>query len=334
MREPRYDVTGIGNAIVDVLADVDDDFLERAGLTKGAMSLVDEAAAELLGRRMRPRAQCSGGSAANTMVGIASLGGRAAFLGKVRDDALGALFTRDIRAAGVAFRTPYAVEGPGTARCVVLVSDDAQRTMQTFLGAAGDLGPEDVEVDRDTIAASRITYLEGYLFDPPPAKQAFEAAARIAHDSGREVALSLSDAFCVERHRDAFLDLVRGHVDVLFANEVEIRSLYRTEDFEQAAAAAALDCRLAVLTRGELGATVVGPHGRADVAAEPVERLVDTTGAGDLFAAGFLYGHARGLDPETCARIGAVASAEIIGHYGARPERSLAACARAAGVAI
>lgn len=334
MSDLRYDVTGIGNAIVDILADVDDEFLSEAGLDKGAMSLVDEARAEALRERVDPRAQCSGGSAANTMAGIASLGGRSAFLGKVRDDGLGALFTRDIRTAGVAFRTPHASDGPGTGRCLVLISPDAQRTMQTFLGAAGDLGPDDVEIDHDTIAASRITYLEGYLFDPPPAKRAFESAARIAHEAGGEVALSLSDAFCVDRHRGAFLDLVRGHVDVLFANEVEIRSLYRTDDFDQAAAAAARDCRLAILTRGEHGATVVGPHGRTDVSARPVERLVDTTGAGDLFAAGFLHGHARGLDPATCARIGAVASAEIIGHYGARPERSLAECARAAGLPI
>ena len=334
MTDLRFDVTGIGNAIVDILADADDGFLREAGLDKGAMSLVDEGRAEDLGRRLEPRAQCSGGSAANTMVGVASLGGTAAFLGKVRDDAVGKLFASDIRTAGVTFRTPPAADGPGTGRCLVLVSPDAQRTMQTFLGAAGDLGPDDVEADRELIEASRITYLEGYLFDPPPAKAAFEAAARIAHEAGREVALSLSDAFCVDRHRDAFLDLVRGHVDVLFANEVEIGSLYRAGDFDAAAAAAARDCRLAVLTRGERGATVVGPHGRIDVPAEPVDRLVDTTGAGDLFAAGYLFGHARGLEPAVCARLGAVASAEIIGHYGARPERSLAECAREAGLPV
>ena len=319
MTEPRIDVTGIGNAIVDILADADDDFLAAAGLDKGAMSLVDEGRAEDLERRVEPRARCSGGSAANTMVGVASLGGTAAFLGKVRDDTLGELFARDIRAAGVAFGTPAADDGPGTGRCLVLVSPDAQRTMQTFLGAAGDLGPDDVEIDRETIAASRVTYLEGYLFDPPPAKRAFEAAAKIAHEAGREVALSLSDAFCVDRHRDAFLDLVRGHVDVLFANEVEIRSLYRVDRFDQAAAAAARDCRVAVLTRGEHGATVVGPHGRTDVPAEPVDRLVDTTGAGDLFAAGFLHGLTTGADLAECGRLGSVAAAEVISHVGPRP---------------
>jgi sugar/nucleoside kinase (ribokinase family) len=258
------------------------------------------------------------------MVGIGSFGGRAAFVGKVRDDAVGKLFRDDIRASGVTFDTSPADDGPGTGRCLVLVSPDAQRTMRTFLGAAGALGPEDVERDRALIESARVTYLEGYLFDPPPAKEAFFAAARIAHTAGGEVALSLSDAFCVERHRDAFRELVKKHVDILFANDVEIRALYQTDDFEAAAREVASECDLAVLTRGAEGAVVVEGRRRIEVEAIRPPQLVDTTGAGDLFAAGFLYGHTRGKDIRDAAGLGALAASEIISHYGARPERPLA----------
>jgi sugar/nucleoside kinase (ribokinase family) len=297
MSEHRFDVLGLGNAIVDVLADVDDTFLAERGLVKGSMGLVDEDAARDLHDRIRARMECSGGSAANTMVGIASLGGRAAFVGRVHADPVGELFAADIRAAGVAFDTAPAADPPATGRCLVLVSGDAERTMQTFLGAAAKLSIEDVHAAREWIRGARVTYLEGYLFDPPPAQAAFRAAAALAHDAGREVALSLSDAFCVDRHREAFRELVRDHVDLLFANEVEILSLYGCDTFDEAAYAVGEECRTAVLTRGANGAAVVTAQGRIDVPAERVERVVDTTGAGDLFAAGYLYGHTRDLGP-------------------------------------
>jgi len=324
MSEPTLDVVALGNAIVDVLADVDDGFLAARGMAKGAMSLVDEAEADALQRALTPRLLCSGGSAANTTVGIASLGGRAAFVGKVRDDAVGATFADDIRRAGVTFATPPATSGPGTGRCLVMVTPDAQRTMRTFLGAAGALAPDDVAHARDLIGSARVVYLEGYLFDPAPARQAFHEAARLAHAAGREVALSLSDSFCVERHRGALRAFVREHVDVLFANEDEILSLYETARFDDAVDAVAGACPRAVVTRGAEGAVYVAGPDRGAVPAEPVERVVDTTGAGDLFAAGFLYGHTRGRSARRCARLGAIAAAEIVSHYGARPEARLA----------
>jgi len=332
MTSARYDVLGIGNAIVDVLARTDDDFLVRQNMRKGAMTLIDEERATALYEAMGPAVEISGGSAANTIVGCASLGGRAAFVGKVKDDELGRVFAHDIRAAGVAFDTAPASEGPSTARCYVLVSPDGERTMNTYLGAAQDLHPRDI--DPEAIAASAITYLEGYLWDPKHAKDAFLKAAAAAHEARRTVALTLSDAFCVDRWRDEFLGLVRdGTVDLLFANEAELRSLYQTADFDTALAALRREARLAVVTRSENGCVVVSRDQVLAVPAAPVERVVDTTGAGDLFAAGFLHGVAQGAGHERAASLGALAAAEVIQHLGARPQTSLKALAQERGLA-
>ena len=331
MTAARYDVLGIGNAIVDVLARTDDDFLVRQNMRKGAMTLIDEERATTLYEAMGPAVEISGGSAANTIVGCASLGGRAAFVGKVKDDELGRVFAHDIRAAGVAFDTPPAFDGPSTARCYVLVSPDGERTMNTYLGAAQDLHPSDI--DPETIAASAITYLEGYLWDPKHAKDAFLKAATAAHEAKRMVALTLSDAFCVDRWRDEFLSLVRaGTVDLLFANEAELHSLYQTADFDTALAALRHEARLAVVTRSENGCVVVSRDQVLAVPAAPVERVVDTTGAGDLFAAGFLYGLSQGAGHERRG-LGAIAAAEVIQHLGARPQTSLKALAQERGLA-
>ena len=327
MASSRFDVLGIGNAIVDVLARTDDDFLARQKMRKGTMQLIDEPRAASIYDAMGPAVEVSGGSAANTIVGVASLGGRAAFVGKVKDDELGRVFAHDIRAAGVAFTTPPASAGPSTARCYVLVTPDGERTMNTFLGAAQDLHPNDI--DADAIAAARIIYLEGYLWDPPHAKEAFLKAAKIAHGADRDVALTLSDAFCVDRYRAEFLDLIRnGTVDLVFANERELHSLYETADFDTALNALRNDARLAVITRSEKGCLVVSREETDAIPASPVERVVDATGAGDLFAAGFLAGLSRGADNRTAARLGALAAAEAIQHLGARPETSLKALAR------
>jgi len=328
----RYDVLGIGNAIVDVIARAEEDFLLRQGMRKGTMALVDADRAEALYAAMGPAVEVSGGSAANTIVGLASLGRRSAFIGKVKDDVLGRAFAHDIRAAGVTFTTRSAADGAPTGRCYVLVTPDGERTMNTFLGAAQDLHPADI--DADTIAASAITYLEGYLWDPKNAKDAFLKAAKIAHDTGRIVALTLSDAFCVDRWRDEFLHLMRSQtVDLIFANEAELHSLYQTADFDAAVAALRADVEAAVVTRSEKGCLVIGPDETEAVPAFPVERVVDTTGAGDLFAAGFLSGLARGADDRTCGRLGALAAAEVIQHLGARPEASLKDLARENGLA-
>ena len=332
MTVTRYDVLGIGNAIVDVLARAEEDFLLRQGMRKGGMALIDADRAEAIYQAMGPAVEVSGGSAANTIVGVASLGARAAFIGKVKDDLLGRAFAHDIRAAGVTFATTPAADGAPTGRCYVLVTPDGERTMNTFLGAAQDLHPADI--DADMIAASAITYLEGYLWDPRNAKDAFLKAAKIAHDAGRIVALTLSDAFCVDRWRDEFLHLMRSRtVDLIFANETELHSLYQTADFDAAAAALRADVEAAVVTRSEKGCLVIGPDGTEAVPAFPVERVVDTTGAGDLFAAGFLCGLARGADDRTCGRLGALAAAEVIQHLGARPEASLKDLARENGLA-
>ena len=332
MTVTRYDVLGIGNAIVDVIARAEEDFLLRQGMRKGGMALIDANRAEAIYQAMGPAVEVSGGSAANTIVGVASLGARAAFIGKVKDDLLGRAFAHDIRAAGVTFATTPAADGAPTGRCYVLVTPDGERTMNTFLGAAQDLRPADI--DADMIAASVITYLEGYLWDPRNAKDAFLKAATIAHDAGRIVALTLSDAFCVDRWRDEFLHLMRSRtVDLIFANETELHSLYQTADFEAAAAALRADVEAAVVTRSEKGCLVIGPDGTEAVPAFPVERVVDTTGAGDLFAAGFLCGLARGADDRTCGRLGALAAAEVIQHLGARPEASLEDLARENGLA-
>jgi adenosine kinase len=328
----RYDVLGIGNAIVDIIARAEDDFLVAQGMNKGGMALIDAARAEAIYEAMGPAVETSGGSAANTIVGLASLGARSAFVGKVKADGLGRAFSHDIRAAGVTFDTAPASDGPPTGRCYVLVTPDGERTMNTFLGAAQDLHPNDI--DADMIAAAAVTYLEGYLWDPKHAKDAFIKAAKIAHDAGRRVALTLSDAFCVDRWRDEFLQLMRSKtVDLIFANEAELRSLYQTSDFDAAVKTLRADIGVAVVTRSEKGCLVIGPDGVEAVPAFPVERVVDTTGAGDLFAAGFLSGLARGADDRICGRLGALAAAEVIQHIGARPETSLKDLARENGLA-
>jgi sugar/nucleoside kinase (ribokinase family) len=331
MASHRYDVLGIGNAIVDIISRAEEDFIIRQGMRKGAMALIDEPRAQAIYDAMGPAVEISGGSAANTIVGVAGFGARAAFVGKVRDDQLGQAFAHDIRAAGVAFDTPPASDGASTARCYVLVTPDGERTMNTYLGAAQDLHPNDI--DADVVAASAITYLEGYLWDPKNAKDAFLKAAKIAHEAQRAVALTLSDAFCVDRWRDEFLQLMRSKtVDLIFANEAELRSLYQSSDFDAAVTALRADIDVAVVTRSEKGCIVISRDGTEAVPAFPVERVVDTTGAGDLFAAGFLTGLARGADDRTCGRLGALAAAEVIGHIGARPEASLQTLARDNGL--
>ncbi|MCW8835892.1 MAG: adenosine kinase [Rhodospirillales bacterium] len=317
MTAPRFDVIAIGNAIVDVLAHADDDFLAANQLPKGAMTLIGPEQAAALYDRMGPGVECSGGSAANTVAALASLGGSAAFIGKVRDDQLGNVFAHDIRAAGVDFTTPAATEGSTTGRCLIFVTPDAQRTMQTFLGVAVELGPDDI--DHSEIAEAQVTYLEGYLWDPPKAKEAFVKAALSAHQAGREVALSLSDPFCVDRHRESFLDLVNHHVDVLFANEDEIKSLYQVDSFDKALQAVRGHCRVAALTRSERGSVVISGDEVHILDAEKTTAVVDTTGAGDAYAAGFLFGLTRDADLATCGRMGGIASAEVISHFGARP---------------
>ncbi|MDT3685021.1 MAG: adenosine kinase [Pseudorhodoplanes sp.] len=322
MTAPRYDVLGIGNAIVDVIARADDDFLVAQKMQKGGMALIDEARAQAIYDAMGPATEISGGSAANTIAGVASYGARAAFVGKVKDDDLGRSFAHDIRAAKVAFETPPASDGPSTARCYIMVTPDGERTMNTYLGAAQDLHPNDI--DPDTVASAAITYLEGYLWDPPHAKEAFRKAAKASHDAKRMVALTLSDSFCVDRYRDEFLKLLREKtVDLIFANEAELKSLYETADFDTAVAALRKDATLAVVTRSEKGCVVVSADAVKAVPASPVSKVVDTTGAGDLFAAGFLVGLARGSDHVKAGQLGALAAAEVIQHLGARPERSL-----------
>ena len=329
----RYDVLGIGNAIVDVIARAEDDFLVAQGMHKGTMALIDESRAQTIYAAMGPAVESSGGSAANTIVGVASFGGRAAFVGKVKNDELGQTFAHDIRAANVAFDTKPANAGPSTARCYIMVTPDGERTMNTYLGAAQDLKPDDI--DDAQVASAAITYLEGYLWDPPQAKEAFVKAAGIAHKAGRRVALTLSDAFCVDRYRPEFIDLIRkGTVDIVFANERELHSLYETADFETAVKALRADVKLAAVTRSEKGCVVVTRDAVETVAAEMVEQVADVTGAGDLFAAGFLVGLTRGRDHRTAARLGALAAAEIIQHVGARPAVSLKARAAESGLPV
>ena len=321
MSDLSLDVVGIGNAIVDVLSQADEAFLVTHGLAKGSMTLIDGNRAKGLYAAMGPGIEVSGGSAANTMAGLASLGGKGAFIGKVRNDQLGGIFQHDIRAAGVGFQTPIATDGPPTARCLIFVTPDAQRTMNTYLGAAVELAPADL--DEGAIARAKVTYMEGYLWDPPNAKAAFQEAARMAHDAGRKVALSLSDSFCVERHRDSFLELIGGHVDILFANEAEVCSLFQVADFDRALQETRGHCEIAALTRGAKGSVVLADGEVRVVDAAPVDKVIDTTGAGDLYAAGFLHGYTRGKGLYDCGRIGALAAAEVLSHYGARPETSL-----------
>jgi sugar/nucleoside kinase (ribokinase family) len=320
MTEPTYDILGIGNAIVDVVARAEDTFLSRHDMHKGAMILIDAPTADSIYAAMPSGQESSGGSAANTCAVAAGLGAKVAYIGKVADDQLGAAFRHDIKAVGVHFPTAPLSGGAPTARCLILVTPDGQRTMNTFLGACVTLGEDDV--DPALVAASAVTYLEGYLFDPPAAQAAFRKAAAAAHAAGRRVALSLSDAFCVNRHRAAFLDLVANHVDILFANETEITALYERNTFEEAAEAARKDVDLAALTRSEAGSLIIRGTQTVTVAAHPT-KVVDTTGAGDAYAAGFLAGLTSGKSLEVCGRMGSIAASEIISHYGARPETDL-----------
>lgn len=320
MAATRFDIVGIGNAIVDVLAPVEEQFLSRHDMRKGAMALIDAEAADRLYEAMPSGQETSGGSAANTCAVAAALGAKVAYLGRVADDQLGAVFRHDIRAAGVHFPTPPLVGGAPTARCLIMVTHDGQRTMNTFLGACVSFGEE--EVDEALVANAAVTYLEGYLFDPPAAQAAFRRAAAAAHAAGRQVALSLSDPFCVGRHRAAFLELVSGYVDILFANEVEATSLYQTNSIEEALDRARADVALVVVTRGEQGSVVARGGRTVIVAAEPTV-VVDTTGAGDAYAAGFLAALTAGADLPECGRLGSVAAADVISHYGARPLRDL-----------
>ncbi|HVE46486.1 MAG TPA: adenosine kinase [Acidimicrobiales bacterium] len=320
------DVTAVGHAIVDVIAPATEEDLELHGLVKGSMILVDADQVEATYAAMGPAVESSGGSAANTVAGVASFGGAAAFVGKVRDDQLGRVFTHDIRSIGVEFSTPPATEGEATALCLVMVTTDAQRTMTTYLGAARRLAAEDI--DRDLVTRSQITYLEGYLWDPPDAISALVQAMAWAHDAGQRVAFTLSDPFCVDRHRQEFLGLLAaGSIDVLFANEVEALSLFDVTSLDEVLSAARGTCEIVAITRGPAGSVVVADGDVVEVPAEPVDEVVDTTGAGDLYAAGFLFGLTHAADLEMCARLGSVAAAEVISHVGARPQTSLAALA-------
>ncbi len=316
-----FDVLGIGNAIVDVISHADDAFLAKHGLVKGSMALIDEARAEALYAAMGPGVEISGGSCGNTVAGVASFGGRGAYVGKVRNDQLGQVFAHDLRTTGVAFDTAPATDGPATARSLILVTPDAQRTMNTYLGACTRLGPDDIDLAQ--VAAAQVTYVEGYLWDPPEAKKAVIKAFDAAHAHQRKVSITLSDAFCVDRYREEFHGLIRDKVDILFANEAEIKSLYQVAKFEEAVAAVRKDAKIAALTRSEKGSIVVAGKETHQVPAAPVTRLVDTTGAGDLYAAGFLFGYTHGRPLAECARLGGIAAAEIISHVGARPEKTL-----------
>jgi sugar/nucleoside kinase (ribokinase family) len=326
MSDATLDVVGIGNAIVDVIAAADDAFLERHGMTKGSMMLIDEQRAEEIYGAMGSAVITSGGSAGNTIAGIASLGGKTGYIGRVHDDGLGVAYRHDITATGALFSTPAAIDGPATARCLILVTPDAQRTMNTFLGACVNLGPADI--DAELVRSAAVTYLEGYLYDAPTAMEAFHTASDIAHAAGRKVALSLSDAFCVNRHRAEFRRLVDHHVDILFANESETLALFETASLDEAIAQLRDMIDIAAVTRGPNGSVVVTKEQTVEVAAAPVAHVVDTTGAGDLYAAGFLFGYTRGAPMHECARLGSLAAAEIIGHFGARPQTPLDALVR------
>jgi sugar/nucleoside kinase (ribokinase family) len=333
MASAKYDVLAIGNAIFDVLVQTDERFLVAHGMTKGGMALIDEARALAIYDAMGPAVEMSGGSAANTIVGIAGLGARAAYVGKVKDDQIGKLYSHDIRAAGVTFETAPAAGGPATGCSYILVTPDGERTMNTYLGAAQDLMPADI--DPAQVAASAMVYLEGYLWDPKNAKEAFLKASKIAHEAGRQVALTLSDSFCVDRYRGEFLDLMRNAtVDLIFANESELHSLYQTSDFDAALKQLARDVKLGVVTRSEKGCVVAEGNTVTAVPAFPIDRMVDTTGAGDLFAAGFLFGLVRGAGHENAGKLGALAAAEVIQHIGARPQTSLKALAEAKGLPV
>jgi len=318
---PAGDVVGLGNAIVDVVTEAPDDLLSRLDLAKGTMTLVDEGRMNDLYGAIDSAIEVSGGSAANTMAALAKLGANAAYIGKVRNDQMGDVFRHDIKNVGVGFDTAPLGDGPATARCLVFVTPDAQRTMATYLGACVELGPDDV--DETTINGAKITYMEGYLWDRPKAKEAFLKAAKLAHDAGRQVALSLSDPFCVDRWRDEFLDLIDGHVDIVIANEAEIVSLYQTGNFDEAALEVKNHCRMAALTRGPKGSVIITPDARHEIKAAAVDQVVDTTGAGDLYAAGLLYGLTHDMPLPAAGRLASLAAGEVLSRYGARVEQAL-----------
>lgn len=329
MTDPSLDVVGIGNALVDVFSNETDEFIDRFDLEKGGMTLIDTDRATELYEAMGRRTEMSGGSAANTLAGVASFGGRAGYIGRVFDDELGTVFAHDLGSLGVRVRASRVSDGPPTGRCMIVVTPDAERTMNTYLGASALLGPGDL--DLDLIATASVTFLEGYLFDKPEAKEAYRVATTAAHDAGRRVAMTLSDDLCVDRHHDDFLDLVNEGVDVLFANEAEIVRLYETESFDDAVDAVRGRCEIACLTRSAKGSMIVTEDGIVEVPAHPVDRVVDTTGAGDLYAAGFLYGLTAGRPLAECGRYGSIAASAVIGHFGARPGLSLAQLLAAVG---
>ena len=321
----RFDVLTIGNALVDVLAYADDDFVTRTGIERGAMTMVDEARSDEIYAEMGPATEISGGSAANTASGVASFGGRAAYIGRVSDDAFGKVFSHDLRSVGVHFETPLAVTGSPTGRCLVIVTPDAERTLCTFLGAGAEL--DESYIDEAVVASAAVTYLEGYVWDPPAAKEAVRRAAAIAHEADRRVALTLSDPFCVERHREEFLELIERDIDILFANEHEVTMLYEVDTFDEALHRVRGHCAIAALTRGPQGSVIVAGDDIHVIDAPPVD-VIDTTGAGDLYAAGFLYGLTHGHELATCGRLASLAAAEVISHLGARPAEVLAELAR------
>lgn len=322
MNNTSYDVLAVGNAIVDILSHENDDFLTDNGLAKGGMSLVDQNQSKALYDKMGTTKQQSGGSAANTVAGIASFGGKCAYIGKVADDEFGKIFRHDMTAIGVEHTTEFDTSGTPTAKCLIAVTPDGQRTMSTYLGVSTDLSSDDLDLTK--ISAAQVVYLEGYLFDKLSAKAAFKSAAEIAHKAGRKVSLTLSDGFCVDRHRAEFRDLVANHVDILFANEQEIMALYETEHFEDALAMVEAECSIVAVTRSEKGSVILWGGTEYPVDAQPVTQVVDTTGAGDLYAAGFLYGYTQGKSPAECGRLGSIAAAEVISHMGARPDKKLA----------
>jgi sugar/nucleoside kinase (ribokinase family) len=321
MQDCRFDVLTIGNAIVDVIAKVDDEFVTREGLAKGSMNLIDEARAETLYAHMGPATERSGGSAGNTAAGVASFGGTAAYFGKVKNDQLGDIYRHDMRSLGVTFDTPAASDGPATARSFILVTPDGERTMNTYLGACVNLTTADI--DEKIVGDSRVTYMEGYLYDKAEAKEAFRRAARVARNANRLTSITLSDSFCVERHRKDFLQLLRSSIDIVFANESEVTAMYETNNFNDALAAIRKDCAIAVLTRSEKGCVIAQGRTTVEVPAQKLHSIVDLTGAGDLFAAGFLFGFTRELELKRCAELGTLAAAEVISHIGARPDINL-----------
>jgi sugar/nucleoside kinase (ribokinase family) len=326
----QFDVLCIGNAIVDIIARCDEAFLVDNAIIKGAMNLIDAERAELLYSRMGPAIEASGGSAGNTAAGIASFGSRSAYFGKVADDQLGRIFNHDIRAQGVHFETRPLKDTPPTARSMIFVTPDGERSMNTYLGACVELGPEDVEAD--VVAGSKVTYFEGYLWDPPRAKDAIRLCADIGHKHGREMSMTLSDPFCVDRYRNEFLELMRsGTIDIIFANADEAKSLYQTDNFEHAVSQLRKDCKLAAITRSEHGSVIVRGDERYDIDAIDIDEVVDTTGAGDLYAAGFLHGYAHGKPLDVCGRLGSLAAGLVIQQIGPRPQLSLKDAARDAG---